>query len=240
MKSFMHFLALAAAVSCVVGQIIDYPDLRYLKAYTSTDPHATPAHEFLDSCPDLGVLGLDNVIKRVCLTGHWLLYSSISYAGNGTRYRGINTCYNLSTSTSISSLRYAGSPYGIDDVYFNLYNTSDYGGNEFKGNTNTETVVALDMEVSSLIISGQSPWTFFTGLKFTGQSACVHPIYSYSNNGISMHYYYELSITNLGLPDNSIRSVARGCLSNNVYRNELQQFQQRPQEDIEKTIRRED
>ncbi|XP_018019796.1 uncharacterized protein LOC108676254 [Hyalella azteca] len=194
MKSFIIFLALAAALSCVVGQIIDYPDLRYLKAYTSTDPHATPAHEFLDSCPDLGVLGLDNVIKRVCVTGYWILYSEISYDNEANYIRGVNYCYTLSTSASISSLRYAGSPYGMDDVYFNLYESSFFEGNEFKGNTNTETVVELDMKVSSLIVSGQSPWTFFTGLKFTGQSACVHPEYQATDNGISMHYNYVLSV----------------------------------------------
>ncbi|XP_018014053.1 uncharacterized protein LOC108671084 [Hyalella azteca] len=229
----------------------DYPDLRHLKAYTSTEPHATPAGPQVHR-PGQSVCvypfsnSTDNGISMhygygsSLLKGSWILYPSVAYAGTSYQYHGVNSCYNLTTSASINSLRYAGSPYGMDDVYFNLYNTTYFGGNEFTGNTNTETVVELDMEVSSLIVSGQSPWTFFTGLKFTGESVCVYPSYNSTDNGISIHYFDAASMSSLGLPDNSIRSVARGCLSDTVYRDQLQQFQQQAEEDIEKIKRRED
>ncbi|XP_018013029.1 uncharacterized protein LOC108670089 [Hyalella azteca] len=222
--------ALVAAISCFTALAIDIPDLRYLKAYINDDPDG-PYHEFLDYSPDLSVQGMDNSIRRVCLTGQWLLHGEHYYSGYEAFYRSVNGCYNLSSSASISSLRYAGSPYGLDDVYYNLYEGINWGGNEFKGNTNAPTVANLDMNVSSLSISGQSPWTFFTGLQYAGEAVCVYP-YLLTNNGVDLHYreiayvrkqkepsiFYSPKITSLGIPDNSIRSVAKGCLTDNVYR----------------------
>ncbi|XP_018009066.1 uncharacterized protein LOC108666659 [Hyalella azteca] len=210
--------ALVAAISCFTALAIDIPDLRYLKAYINDDPDG-PYHEFLDYSPDLSVQGLDDLsIKRICLTGQWLLYDEHYYNGIDTFIIGLNDCYNLSSSDSISSLRYTGSPYGLNDVYYNLYEGENYGGNEFKGNTNTPTVANLDMNVSSLTINGQSPWTFFTGLQYAGEAVCVYPYGPVSNNGIYLNFYGIGTITDLGLPDNSIRSVAKGCLTDNVYR----------------------
>ncbi|XP_018009065.1 uncharacterized protein LOC108666657 [Hyalella azteca] len=209
--------ALVAAISCFTALAIDIPDLRYLKAYTDYDPDG-PYHEFLDYSPDLSVQGLDDfTIKRICLTGQWIMCSERYYSGFSINYGGVNHCYNLSSSYPISSLRYAGSPYGLDDVYYNLYEGENRTGNEFKGNTNVPTVANLDMKVSSFSISGQTPWTFFTGLQYAGEAVCVYPIYM-TNGGIYLHLGGVLRITDLGLPDNSIRSVAKGCLTDNVYR----------------------
>ncbi|XP_018015238.1 uncharacterized protein LOC108672123 [Hyalella azteca] len=209
--------ALVAAISCLTALAIDIPDLRYLKAHNDYDPDG-PYHEFLDYSPDLSVQGMDNSIRRVCLAGQWLLYDEHYYSGFKAFFSDVNQCHNLSSSYSISSLRYAGSPYGLDDVYYNLYEGDLWTGNEFKGNTNTPNVANLDMKVSSLSISGQSPWTFFTGLQYAGEAVCVYPTYVTNNGGILLHHNSIPTITNLGLSDNSIRSVAKGCLTDNVYR----------------------
>ncbi|XP_018028087.1 uncharacterized protein LOC108683296 [Hyalella azteca] len=221
MGSLVHVLpALVAAISCFTAQAIDIPDLRYLKAYTDYDPDG-PYHEFLDYSPDLSVQGLDGYIKRVCVTGQWLMYYERYYSVLRSIYNGINQCFNTSSSYPVSSLRYAGSPYGLDDVYYNLYEGEEWTGNEFKGNTNAPTVANLDMNVSSLSISGQSPWTFFTGLQYAGVAVCVYPDYTINDDGIYLHHnrISKIGLTqDLGLPDNSIRSVAKGCLTDNVYR----------------------
>ncbi|XP_018026859.1 uncharacterized protein LOC108682240 [Hyalella azteca] len=211
--------ALVAAISCFTALAIDIPDLRYLRAYTDYDPDG-PYHEFLDYSPDLSVQGMDNSIVRICLTGLWLMYSERYYNGTSAAYDGINDCHNISSSLSmqVSSLRYPGSPYGMDDVYYTLYEGELWTGNEFKGNTNVPTVANLDMNVSSVSISGQSPWTFFTGLQYAGEAVCLYPVNIVNDNSIYLHHGGIARLAQLGLPDNSVRSVAKGCLTDNVYR----------------------
>jgi hypothetical protein len=59
-------------------------------------------------------------------------------------------------------VRYAGSPYGLNDDYYNLYEGTGFRGKEFRGNTNAANLGELDMAVSSLVVTGQAAWTFFT------------------------------------------------------------------------------
>jgi hypothetical protein len=47
-------------------------------------------------------------------------------------------------------------------VYYNLYDGWAYSGDEFRSNTDAETVGHMDMRTTSIIIQGQSPWTFYT------------------------------------------------------------------------------
>ncbi|KAF2348302.1 hypothetical protein FHG87_020943, partial [Trinorchestia longiramus] len=61
-----------------------------------------------------------------------------------------------------SSLRYAGSPYGLDDNYYNLYEGEYFQGTELRGNVDKTDLGDLDQKVSSLIITGQSEWTIYT------------------------------------------------------------------------------
>ncbi|XP_018018173.1 uncharacterized protein LOC108674716 [Hyalella azteca] len=219
MSSFSHMLAtLVAVISCISAQDTEYADKRYLKAYFDTDPDG-PYLEFDSYSSDLIVEGVDNIIKRVCMTGDWLLYEGSSYFGSSYFYPGaIDSCHNLPSVASVSSLRYAGSPIGLDDIYFNLYTGAYYTGAEMTGNADLGNLGSFDLAISSLVISGQSPWTFFTGTQFDGVAICVRPTFLTDNNGVSYHHAYVNLVADLGIPDNSIRSVARGCKSGNVYR----------------------
>ncbi|XP_018022631.1 uncharacterized protein LOC108678686 isoform X2 [Hyalella azteca] len=221
MGAYVHlFLSFLAVISNYNAQAFDIPDRRYLKAYISDDPDG-PYHEFLDYSPDLRDQGLDNSIKRVCLTGFWLLYSDYNYSEESSERLGpvhVNGCEALPPSLSTSSLRYAGSPYHLDDSYYNLYEGIKYRGQEFRGNTNADSLLEFDLRMSSVIICGQSPWTFFTGLQFTGEAVCLYPTHINTGNNISLHWNFAQNMSQLGLPDNSIRSVAKGCLTDNVYR----------------------
>ncbi|XP_018009063.1 uncharacterized protein LOC108666655 isoform X3 [Hyalella azteca] len=210
--------ALVAAISCFTALAIDVPSPRNLNAYNNSAADG-PYYEFLDYAPDLRDQGMDNSIKVVCGTGVWLLYDGYYYGvekeGPALFANGYG-CANYTNSyyyDKISSLRYAGSPNGFDNAYYNLYEGGGFTGNEFKGNKNAPDVSYLDMKVSSLITSGESPWTFFTGQNYTGEAVCVYPWDEYgvlTFTAGSMSYY-------MGLADNSIRSVAKGCLSDNIH-----------------------
>ncbi|XP_018009062.1 uncharacterized protein LOC108666655 isoform X2 [Hyalella azteca] len=211
--------ALVAAISCFTALAIDVPSPRNLNAYNNSAADG-PYYEFLDYAPDLRDQGMDNSIKVVCGTGVWLMYDDHYYGGDFLAlFTNVNRCENYTYSNpndKISSLRYAGSPDGLADPYYNLYERSFYGGNEFKGNTDAPNLAYLDMKVSSLAFTGNSPWTFFMGQNYTGEAKCVYPNVI-NSDGVTMHYYVAGSMQYyMGLADNSIRSVAKGCLSDNI------------------------
>ncbi|XP_018008032.1 uncharacterized protein LOC108665750 [Hyalella azteca] len=217
-------LALVGLMGCFVTEAVDMPDLRYLKAYFSANCTG-PFHEFFDYSPELSIQGIDNSINSILFTGNWILYADNFYnieglGGTYGHWFGVNHCSNLVSpiAGAASSLRYAGSPYGIDDVYYNLYDGLGYAGDEFRSNTDAETVGYMDMRTTSININGQSPWTFYTGLQFTGEAVCLYPNYVVADKNIQLRYAGVNTVTYLGIPDNSIRSVAKGCLTDNVYR----------------------
>ncbi|XP_018020611.1 uncharacterized protein LOC108676981 [Hyalella azteca] len=219
MRAFVCIcLAFVVLISCFLAQAIEGPFLsRYLDAYTDYDP-AGSYYEFLDYSPDLSVQGMDDSIRRVCLTGLWMLYVTPNYHKLAANLQfGIDWCNNLTEEISYpataSSLRYAGSPYALDDDYYNLYEGISYAGDEFRGDTDASSLLDLDLRVSSLIVSGPSPWTFFTGLNFTGEALCIYP----NEYDASLHVEIVDAVFLTGLADNSIRSVAKGCLTDNVY-----------------------
>ncbi|XP_047737659.1 uncharacterized protein LOC108669499 isoform X2 [Hyalella azteca] len=165
---------------------------------------------------------MDNTIESACETGNWILYDTPNYGSNDTefsyRFTEVSWCGNIATSfrNMASSLRYAGSPNGLNDNYYNLYEGTHFRGREFRGNTNASDVGDLDMAVSSLVVTGQSSWTFYTGLHYTGANVCVYAFIHFTHDGIDLDTAYYINMDDLGLPDNSIRSVARGCLSERV------------------------
>ncbi|XP_018008035.1 uncharacterized protein LOC108665753 isoform X2 [Hyalella azteca] len=194
-------------------------DSRYLTGYDGLN--FTGAHyQFTEYTPDLSVVQMDNSIESLCITGQWHAYDAVNYDPNMTQaaclWRGVGFCWNTSCTNAISSVRYAGSPYGLNDDYYNLYEGTYFRGKEFRGNTNAGNLGELDKAVSSLVVTGQAAWTFFTGVDFTGSSLCVYADKHFTDGVISFDTTYFLNMDELGLPDNSIRSVARGCLSERV------------------------
>ncbi|KAF2357853.1 hypothetical protein FHG87_011393, partial [Trinorchestia longiramus] len=100
-----------------------------------------------------------------------------------------------------------------------MYEYTSFRGNEFRGNANVDYLGDLDAAASSLIIIGQSAWTFYSDIEQTGAAVCVYPSTQLvGEDGTFMNYAYYCRLSEIGLPDNSIRSVARGCLSDRVVR----------------------
>lgn len=194
-------------------------DQRYLKAYTG--PFQTGAfYQYLDYESDLSEQGMDDIIMSSCTTGYWIIYEDTNYIGTSCHLQTIDHCGNWTTCVgTASSLRYAGSPFGLNDNYFNLYESLNFQGDEFRGNADVDFLGDMDAAASSLIIIGQSGWTFYSDIQQTGSAVCVYPSqHIVGEDGTFMDYGNYCRLSEIGLPDNSIRSVARGCLSDRVVR----------------------
>ncbi|XP_018007393.1 uncharacterized protein LOC108665176 isoform X2 [Hyalella azteca] len=221
--NFLVFLGHLVFVTSIIRSekgVAGADDFRYLTGYAGLNQ--TGAHyQFTEYMPDLSVVQMDNTIESSCGVGYWLLYDEVDYdpLTNETEchFRPYE-CGNWSPQCQnmVSSLRYAGSPYGLNDDYYNLYEGTIFRGKEFRGNTNAADLGDLDMAVSSLIVTGQSAWTFYTDVNLTGSDVCVYADEHYTYGTIDLDYALVQDMEKLGLPDNSIRSVARGCLSDRV------------------------
>ncbi|XP_018024688.1 uncharacterized protein LOC108680386 [Hyalella azteca] len=195
---------------------------RYFHGYAESNQGGVN-YDFLTYSPDLSLVNMDNAIKSACQIGLWILYDNIEYNHytSGTVCYGlaVDTCFELPSlcSAQTSSLRFAGSPYGLNEPYFNLYEGKDFQGIEFRGNHTTSSVAFLDMDVSSLIITGVDGWTLFTGPEFTGGSVCAIPdILFQGADGTVINYGTFSTLSDLSLADNSIRSLKQGCHSDTV------------------------
>ncbi|XP_018016466.1 uncharacterized protein LOC108673189 [Hyalella azteca] len=225
--NFVLVLALVAASSASQGSNKERPKIpgpgftRVFSGFDSSEYYI----DFLDYVPDLAAYGFDNVIRSACQTGVWFYYEQVQYnQAPGAVYwmHGIEYCGNfpLDYADVTSSLRYAGSPYGLNDDSFTLYQGQTFTGSEFWGETNSGTLDYMDADGSSLVLTGRSPWTFFTGTQYTGTAVCVYPStdHDVGSDGTLLDLGLFTSMSDLGLPDNSVRSVAKGCFSKKVVR----------------------
>jgi hypothetical protein len=191
--------------------------IRYVVGHTGYNMTGAVV-DIIEYSPDLSLDGVDNAISSACLTGSWIIYDEINYGSPGSlscASVGISSCLgDLGSCSGVaSSVRYAGSPDGLNAEFVNLYEGDGYTGDEFQTGESAISVGNIDQKVSSLIISGTSEWTFFTGLDFTGASLCVSPQqHLVHEDGTVLDYTLVAQMADIGLPDNSIRSLLKGCV----------------------------
>ncbi|XP_018020009.1 uncharacterized protein LOC108676448 [Hyalella azteca] len=214
-------LLVLASSSPIEGVTARPDDFRYLTAYSEPDSIGEN-YTFYEYTPELSVVMMNNVIDSVCATGFWILYDSINYIDRFVSciYHGVSACATFAPACQnrASSLRYAGSPYGLNNDYYNLYQEIYLGGEEFRGEKDAADLGDFDLTISSLVVTGQSAWTFYRGLNYTGLPMCMYPDGHYTNDGIDIDYGFIFDMSEFGWPDNSIRSVRRGCHVQNVVR----------------------
>jgi hypothetical protein len=193
-------------------------DQRYLRAYDGDDQTGAN-YEFFENSPDISVQGMGNIINSSHSTGLWILYDETDFVGKTCHLIEFDNYFNWweGCQNMASSLRYAGSPFGLNDNYFNLYDIDYNRGEELGGNTDMASLGSFDLRTSSFALAGQSEWTLYTGQGYTGASVCVVPTEEKSGlDGTVMNFVWYNHMADIGLPDNSIRSIARGCLSDRV------------------------
>jgi len=173
--------------------------------------------EFYSYVPDLSKYGLDNYISSTCSTGIWLYYENMDYnvqtSAQVAWFHGIQYCGDMSSSfdNMASSIRYAGSSTVLDAESFTLYDGQGFQGAEFYSETSVSDLRNMQGKGESLIITGQTQWTFYTGENYSGISVCAGFTTVDQAGGITMHIglYPKLASTYT----NTIKSVAKGCHS---------------------------
>ncbi|KAK4308292.1 hypothetical protein Pmani_020005 [Petrolisthes manimaculis] len=139
-------------------------------------------YEFQTSYPHLGSIGFDNTIESIRVTGVWLFYDHEVYNTNHPDPTdmfwsyGINYALNIPSEyqNTATSLRPAGCV-GINDDCWNVYEGLYFAARTFAGSAEMSDLSFLDFDVSSIILTGKSAWTFCEGLYFSGACVCLYP-----------------------------------------------------------------
>ncbi|KAK7081124.1 hypothetical protein SK128_027950 [Halocaridina rubra] len=171
-----------------------------------------------DYIPDLSLTGIDNDIESVSQTGLWLYYENVDFnaiAGRMYFVHGIEIDVNFPSEYSniVSSIRYVGDASNPNSDSWTLYEGQYFTGDEYFGVADSASLAYLDNEASSLVLTGLSPWTFYSGQSWTGSSLCVYPDtdHDVGPQGDFLDFGIYPDITTTGIPDNAIRSVRKGC-----------------------------
>ncbi|XP_037800247.1 uncharacterized protein LOC119595148 [Penaeus monodon] len=182
-------------------------------------------YDFNEAVPDLSPYHFDNTIESIRETGMWMYYENVEYnthqAGLVFWASGIDFSGNVpgQYANMATSLRYAGSPYSLNDETWTVYSGEAFTGDELMGNNDAASLGYLGDDVSSIIIVGQSAWTFYDGRDFHGtNSVCLHPNLKFRSDfdGRSLHVGIYATPTDFHISDNNIESVRKGCWSKNV------------------------
>ncbi|XP_053631628.1 uncharacterized protein [Cherax quadricarinatus] len=172
---------------------------------------------FTDYIPDLLTYNFDNQISSVTVTGIWIFYERANFAAGTSVYwvHGFNyfTNFDGGYDNAFSSLRYGGSTSCLNcdtwTVYLDLY----FSGSEYYGTTDTASLGSLQKEVSSILLTGISPWTFYNGPSYTGSSVCLYPSTDQDTDGagsvLNIGLYPDVSTDNNTLPRRDISGDIR-------------------------------
>jgi len=184
-----------------------------------------PYVDLIDYQPDLRTIYFDNRISSACQTGLWFYYSETDYNNRAGGYvywmHGIEYCgvFPSTFDNMASSVRFGGSPYHLNEDSFTLYAGESFTGDEFWSYKDEADLTYIANRGSSLVITGQSAWTFYSELNYRGRSVCVYPStdHDVSPDGserLDLGLFPTISST--GIASDSVSSVAKGCYSRNV------------------------
>ncbi|XP_063866145.1 uncharacterized protein LOC135103602 isoform X2 [Scylla paramamosain] len=166
--------------------------------------------------PELGLGKFDNQIQSVFQSGMWLYYESINYNDviPGRVFYVIGTftavTFPFQYRNVVSSVRPIG---GENNEYGDMlisYQGEGFTGAQHSWQYNDPFMLEEIGRISSIIVTGMSPWTVYSGEYYTGNSLCVYPdIYpaNYHTQPYILGMY--INITMLGLPN--IISARKGC-----------------------------
>ncbi|KAK4024960.1 uncharacterized protein LOC116918889 [Daphnia magna] len=160
----------------------------------------------------------NDLASSMCvIRGIWLFYENPSYnsvfLGLSAFYWGENFCEDLPTglNNQVSSVRYAGSPYGFQADSINIYQVDWFQSYEVFAATDS-----LDLSPyygGSIIVTGRSYWTIYDSPNYQGYRVCVSPAdITYAYPG----FYTQAS--EFGFSGRVIRSARRGCWTENNFR----------------------
>ncbi|XP_064084815.1 uncharacterized protein LOC135200262 [Macrobrachium nipponense] len=224
MKS-LRFMSLALALLMTTAKTSNIPDPNglYTKVFSMTYNMGTWS-ELNTYTPDLSTKGMDNDIESVHQTGMWIYYENQDYntvfQGKIYYVHGIEYSMDFPTQyrNMASSARFAGHRDVLNADAWNIYEGQYFAGRELFGTNDEASLGELDLQASSIVVTGTSAWTVYTGQSFTGQGVCVYPdtVHDHGPSGEQLDVGIFGVVTALGLPEDSIRSIRKGCWSSKV------------------------
>ncbi|XP_045624276.1 uncharacterized protein [Procambarus clarkii] len=193
-----------------------------IRCYASTNKNGE-WFEFNEPVPNLASFSFDNTVESVTVTGMWILYQEPDYntqvSGSVFWLDGIDFTADVPSqyANMASSLRYAGSPFQLNEDSWTMYTGQGFTEDTLYGASDMPSLGRLSADVSSIILTGTSAWTFYQGESYTGGGVCLRPDTHHHN---TLFKSFDVGIfptsAEFNLQDNSIRSVRKGCYSEAV------------------------
>ncbi|XP_045101997.1 uncharacterized protein LOC123498704 isoform X2 [Portunus trituberculatus] len=171
MKSLLSLL-----LATVATQASEDESYVYKTHVCSEENYQGVCHEFHDAVPSLSNYDLDNTISSFKATGVWNFYDEPDYESAKLTTIGINIKTKLLTgelNNKISSLRYAGSQTKFNEAGYNLYEGLLFTKKDFYGTIDIPDLSQYLQRVESIIIIGQSYWTFCEEANYSGRCVCL-------------------------------------------------------------------
>ncbi|CAL4085299.1 unnamed protein product [Meganyctiphanes norvegica] len=167
---------------------------------------------------DLADIGFNDLTQSVCGQGVWMLYVNINY--NHSRFHqwtnifssGTYDCNDLPVTQQgqASSVRYAGTG-DLHDETLSVYHSHKYSGGEEMFIREEPFFGDYNNQGSSIIVTGESPWTLYSGPGYHGDGICITPW------PIGDGYYFGAwNVEDVGIENNELSSLQKGCFSKKV------------------------
>ncbi|XP_042885675.1 uncharacterized protein LOC122261911 [Penaeus japonicus] len=230
---FKESLFIAAAVLAAVaagplssaGKASAKEGVVYANLYKDIDEHGEMLH-VVDYINMLDVYGFNDEVESTCLNGVWVFYEHDDYnADGGTVYWiiGINYCttFDVPERNLFSSIKYVGSPNNLNADTLTLYQGTYFTGMEFYAFEDVPNLQSFTNLASSVMVTGSSPWTLYSGEGYTGESVCLYPdtnSITVNDQKITLGAHGQLSQYGF---DNNVRSFAKGCFSKDIVKAKL-------------------
>merc|ERR1719234_84482 len=132
---------------------------------------------------DLSDIGFDDLTQSVCGQGFWLLYNWHNY-----NIGDINTWTEIFAAASHTCHNLPVTRHG------------DASSVRFAGTGD------INDETSSLLVTGPTAWTVYSH-SYSGNPICLEP------SNINGAYYGAWNVWDIGMPNNAISSIRKGCFA---------------------------
>ncbi|CAL4242754.1 unnamed protein product, partial [Meganyctiphanes norvegica] len=211
-----HLLVATLCLYGASGQTVDPSGPSYLELYTMEG--ATGASITIEEYThDLSDIGFDDLVKSVCGQGAWMMYNFHSYNNHHWQdtwtelfISASHSCHDLPVTRhgDVSSVRFAGTG-DLQDETLNIYHGMDWSQGEEMFIRDEDWFGDYNNEATSLIITGQSPWTVYEH-SYSGAAICLEP-YDYGGAWTGAWNTWDI-----GMPNNAISSARKGCFAEKV------------------------
>merc|ERR1711955_152892 len=191
----------------------------YIELYTGHDQTGSMIR-LTEYAHDLNELGWNNLVRSFCAEGVWLLYDRENYnmyhdpfgSWSEVSINSGRECHEIPVTHDgrVSSVRFAGTG-DLYDESATLYHGYFYMGGEDLIIRDMDELGDFEREASSMIITGESMWTVYSEEYYEGISICLEP-WNVGNNA----YVGAFEVYTIGMPNNVISSIKKGCHSSKV------------------------